>query len=325
MENESKWKRTIFGKEGYDYITYPRNFASYHWFKPILVFILFFVIYLIFTFILLVVMGAVAEDSFDVLRAVSGGYDNLDVATLQGGLISIGTVALMLPALALASRIVKDRPYSSYSSARGGWNYKIFFLSLLVALIIYGIKYAIAFAIEGFTPIDNHFTIAGLIFLTIVGPIQCVAEEYAFRGWLMQTVGSWFRLPILAIIIQVVIFIAMHPYNIKGRIAVGVSAFIFAICAWAGRGIEVSSGLHVVNNMFSFYISGLGVGSIQTEVTTLELVSSIAMEVIYLIVMLILIRKCGWFHEMKRDDIGKWNGKLRAKAEKRAVRKRNRG
>lgn len=317
MENENKWRRTIFGKEGYDYFTYPRNFASYKWFKPILVFILFVVFYMIFNYFLLVGLGVAVGDSFDILRAVSGGYDDLDVATLKGGIISIGIVALMLPALALAARIVKDRPYSSYSSARGGWSFKIFFLSLLVALIIYAVKYAIDIAIDGVGTIDNHFTIAGLIFLTIVGPIQCVAEEYMFRGLLMQTISSWFRLPIIAIIIQVVIFISMHPYNIKGRIAVGVSAFIFAICAWAGRGLEVSSGLHVVNNMFAFYISGLGVGNIQSEVGTLDLISSISLEVIYLIVMLILIKKCSWFHEMKRDDISKCNEKWLAKKEKR--------
>jgi hypothetical protein len=39
-----------------------------------------------------------------------------------GLLMAVGGVAGMLPALALAERIVRGRPFSSYSSSRGGWN-----------------------------------------------------------------------------------------------------------------------------------------------------------------------------------------------------------
>ena len=51
---------------------------------------------------------------------------------------------------------------------RGGWSYKIFFVSILIALIIYAVYYCISFAVEGLKPIHNQFTTASLILLIII-------------------------------------------------------------------------------------------------------------------------------------------------------------
>ena len=108
----------------YNYFTYPRNFVPYKWAKPILVFVLFIVLYLILGTLVSFAIGA---SGYNVGNLIGGGYDAMEVTTARGALLSVGTVSLMLPVLAFAIFVVKDRPYSSYSSARGGWNYKIFF------------------------------------------------------------------------------------------------------------------------------------------------------------------------------------------------------
>ena len=46
----------------------------------------------------------------------------------------------------------------------------------------------------------NHFSVLFLIITLIMVPLQCIAEEYAFRGLFMQSLGSWFNIPILAIV-----------------------------------------------------------------------------------------------------------------------------
>ena len=76
------------------------------------------------------------------------------------------------------------------------------------------------------------FTLVGFAVVTILGPLQCIAEEYAFRGLLMQTLGSWFRLPIIAVIIQAVVFAVMHPYNTIGQIGILSSGLVL----WEGWG-----------------------------------------------------------------------------------------
>ncbi len=295
-----------------NYITYPRNFVTYKWGRPILVLILFIIFYLIMGGLLVAAVGISDANAFSSLGVNT--YDAMDVTTVSGVLTSIGGVAVMLPALALAVFITRERPFSSYASARGGWNYRIFFLSILVAGIIYAVFYIIQFFAGVLNPFDNHFTVAGFILLTLIGPIQCVAEEYVFRGWLLQTVGSWTRLPVFAVIIQCLIFVALHPYNLTGRITVGVSALIFSLCAWAGRGLEVSGGLHVVNNMFAFYMSGFGLEPIRSAVSIKDMIASAGMGIIFLVVMLVIIQKCSWFHQSKKDDIKAFEEKMAARA-----------
>ena len=314
MNTENIFSEQNYSKE-YNYITYPRNFASYRWAKPILVFILFLIIYLVGGVVLVLFLDRTGASPVSSLGL--SGYDSMNVSSVSGVLTNLGSVAWMLPALALAVFIAKERPFSSYSSARGGWSFKIFFLSMLVAVIIYAVHSVIRFFMGDLQPFDNQFTLAGFIVLTLIGPIQCVAEEYVFRGFVLQTIGSWTRLPVFAVIIQVAVFIALHPYNLAGRISVGFSALIFALCAWAGRGLEVSSGLHIVNNMFAFYMTGFGIDRIKSAVTTKELASSMILDVIFLVIMLIIIKKCRWFGEQKKDDITAFDAKMAARAEAR--------
>ena len=83
----------------YNYITYPRNFASYKWAKPILVFILFLIIYLVGGAILVMFMDRTGASPVESLGL---GYDSMNVSSVSGVLTNLGSVAWMLPSLALA-------------------------------------------------------------------------------------------------------------------------------------------------------------------------------------------------------------------------------
>ncbi len=151
------------------------------------------------------------------------------------------------------------------------------------------------------------FTLASFAVVTILGPLQCIAEEYAFRGLLMQTLGSWFRLPIIAVILQSVIFALMHPYNTIGQIGIFVSGCVFAISAWTGRGIEVSSAYHIANNMTIFYMQGMNLATIESNTTMHDLLLEICTGVVFVILIFIISKKTSWFSRMKKDDAAAWN------------------
>jgi hypothetical protein len=72
----------------------------------------------------------------------------------------IGGVATLLPALALATLIVGDRPFSSLSSSRGGWNWPAFFkcvaLSVLVLAVITAVQLALFPGEEGVIGEGEH-------------------------------------------------------------------------------------------------------------------------------------------------------------------------
>ncbi len=298
----------------HDYPTYPRRFISYRWFKPILVALIFFVLYM-GAAVTIVVAGAVNQGGIENVMNIAGSYDSMDVASVSGILLNLGSLAIAIPILALAARIVRDRPFSSYSSARGGWDWGVFGRMLLLALLICGVPNLIWILLDH-GPLDNHFTLFSFLLLTVMGPLQCIAEEYLFRGLLMQTLGGWFRLPVIAVILQALIFTAMHPYNLTGKLTILATGCMMGLMAWITRGIEASSAIHIVNNMAAFYADGLGIGAIASEVSTMDLYMTLAIDAVFVLALLFL-RKKGQFDRIKRDDVTAFNAKVKTKYAKR--------
>ena len=172
----------------HEYPTYSRRFLSYRWFKPILVALLFFALYMGAT-VAMVVAGAIQQGGIENVMDIAGGYDNMDVASIPGIMLNLGSLAIAIPILALAALIVRDRPFSSYSSARGGWDWGVFGRMMLLALLVCGVPNLIWVLLDH-GPLDNHFTVFTFLLLTVMGPLQCIAEEYLFRGLVMQTFGG---------------------------------------------------------------------------------------------------------------------------------------
>lgn len=312
----------------HSYPTYGRQFLTYRWFKPIFVAILFFVFYLGFN-IAMIVAIAVAQgvtnytDLVQIQDLLSIGYDDMDMADTLKNIVSLGSVVLMIPALWVARIIVRDRPFTSYSSSRGGWSSKVFWKVFPIALLINGgVIIVTELIIHGnYKNFDLRFTIASFVVLTILGPLQCIAEEYTFRGLMMQTFGSWFRVPVIAVMLQAVVFMLSHPYNMNGKIAVLISGLTYGASAWIARGIEASSALHIANNMTIFYLQGLNLTTIQSEVDMEAVISDVIVAVLYLTVLYIMSKKSNLFHTVRKDDLAKANEKTQAKIDRKAAKR----
>ena len=298
----------------HEYPTYPRRFISYRWFKPLLAGLLFAVLYL-GSNVAIVLLGALNQGGLESVMKIAGSYDTMDVSSGPGILLNLGSLAVAIPLLALTALIVRDRPFSSYSSARGGWDWSVFGRMMLLALLVCGVPNLVWILLDH-GPLDNQFTIATFLLLTVMGPLQCIAEEYMFRGLLMQTFGGWFRIPVIAVVLQALIFMSMHPYNLTGKLTILATGCMMGLMAWISRGIEASSAIHIVNNMVAFYADGLGLGAIGSEVSSLDLVVTLIIDAIYVAVLLVL-RKKGFFDRIKRDDAAEFNAKVAPKYAKR--------
>ncbi|MBQ2228090.1 MAG: CPBP family intramembrane metalloprotease [Firmicutes bacterium] len=298
----------------HEYPTYPRRFISYRWFKPLLAGLLFAVLYL-GSNVAIVLLGALNQGGLESVMKIAGSYDTMDVSSGPGILLNLGSLAVAIPLLALTALIVRDRPFSSYSSARGGWDWSVFGRMMLLALLVCGVPNLVWILLDH-GPLNNQFTIATFLLLTVMGPLQCIAEEYMFRGLLMQTFGGWFRIPVIAVVLQALIFMSMHPYNLTGKLTILATGCMMGLMAWISRGIEASSAIHIVNNMVAFYADGLGLGAIGSEVSSLDLVVTLIIDAIYVAVLLVL-RKKGFFDRIKRDDAAEFNAKVAPKYAKR--------
>ena len=136
-----------------------------------------------------------------------------------------------------------------------------------------------------------------MILSLILIPAQCIAEEHMFRGLLMQTLGSWFNIPVLAIIIQAVIFAVVHSYNNIGVISVFVSGLVYGWLSWRTNGLEAVSAMHSINNLMAFYVVALGISSISSNVSYWNLAIILIIDLISAVAVYYIGDKKGWFDE----------------------------
>jgi len=207
----------------------------------------------------------------------------------------------MIPSVYIATKIVKDRPFSSYASSRGGWNFKLYFKAFIIPFILFLVFELVETAITGQTG-TYHFSITFLIISLILVPLQCIAEEYVYRGLIMQTFGSWFSIPILAVILQSVIFALSHGYNSLGNVEIFISGLIMGFLAWKTNGIEVSSAFHTANNLSLSLLIMFGLQSAQTNVTLPDFIEVTIFEIILCLIMYYVGKKTDWFGEIPENS-----------------------
>ena len=286
-----------------DFTTYPRQFKAYRWFKPLLTGLLF----VLFFFLSASFVHLITSLAFHTTVS-SSGYDDLDFYSAAGAFFNGAMGAISIPSLLLAVLIVKDRPLSSYFSSMGGWRWNPFLKTFAACFVVFGIPTIIKFLLSGKTG-DVQFTAGGFIFLILFMPLACIAEELIFRGYMMQTVSSWFRLPVIGLIVQAIAFAAVHPYNLTGVVYIAASAFIYGIICICSRGIETSSALHIQNNLIELIMGGLGFGKLAAEQTLSSTLIIIVLKLLFLAFIIYADKKLHWFDEVQYDDIEPFNAK----------------
>ena len=279
-----------------DFITFTKTFEKYRWYKPILVFIIGLIIMIILQGIILIASSAIYGGN--ALSLVSGGYEALN--SELGEIITDLGIIMIIPSLYIATKIVGDRPFSSYSSSRGGWNFKLFLKALIIPLIALLIYNAVESAIKG-PEGTYHFSILFLIVSIILVPLQCIAEEYVYRGLIMQTFGSWFKIPVVAILLQAILFSVSHGYNSLGLVEIFVSGIVFGFLTWKTNGIEVSSAMHTANNFAISLFVMFGLKSTTSTPLFNDVVMSIIFDIILCAIMYYVGMKTNWFGEIKEN------------------------
>lgn len=97
-----------------------------------------------------------------------------------------------------------------------------------------------------------------LVVVILTSPLQAAAEEYFFRGYLMQALGSLVAHPAFGVVVSALLFALMHgvqnPALFLNRLGFGLLA---GILVWRTGGLEAGIGAHVVNNICAYVIAGL--------------------------------------------------------------------
>lgn len=200
--------------------------------------------------VLVIVVAAAGGSPMTVLtRMASGGaMDPLTFSYVVAGLISL------IPSAMLASWIVNRIRPRFLSSVTGGLRWGWLLRCLAVCVPIFAAYLVLQFVLGwDYQPKPRQWVV--LLVIVVIGiPFQSAGEEYAFRGLILQNVGSWFGRRtvglVVAIIPSVLLFALAHgsfdPW-------VFADLAVFAVCscilAWRTGGLEASIALHATNNV----------------------------------------------------------------------------
>jgi uncharacterized protein len=146
---------------------------------------------------------------------------------------------------------------SVVSGLRWAWLVRCAAISLVVVLVGDGI----GILVDGGMPWqpDRQWYLYAVVIL-VTTPLQAAGEEYLFRGWLTQSIGSYLARPVVGAVlaggVSSVLFALAHggqdPWLFIDRLAFGIAA---SWLVWRTGGLEASIALHAMNNLTSFAVS----------------------------------------------------------------------
>lgn len=260
----------------------PRVDARWRWWRPLVALAVFLGFYLVTQVILGIayfVPIAVDQGPEGLIRfqdgLSDGALDPTDPVVLSLTLVSL---VVLLPSIMIAVKIARLGPLGLLSSVRyrirWGWMGWCLLPLLVLGLVMFFFQSQGLFVVSGSGLSWNHAEIGQstvslstltttIVLVVLLVPFQGAAEEYLFRGFVMQTVGSWlpWRLPIVPILVSTVLFAIGHVpngYNIWGILDVGSFGLIAAIIVWRTGGLEATILQHALNNVMIFVLQAPG-------------------------------------------------------------------
>jgi membrane protease YdiL (CAAX protease family) len=221
-----------------------------------------------------------------------------DTADLAASLV---VIAIFLPMILLAAMVIQHRRPGTLASVLGRlrWRWLLTCLAaaIVTCLVSYGLSVAVAMTIddpdgEGSWVGWSRFAVPALVVVLLV-PLQATAEEFFFRGWLLQGIAGYTlegrrgslarRLAPLfgtawpAIVLSGVVFVLGHRYTGWGIVDVFGFAVVSGWLAVRTGGLESSIAIHVANNLVAFLLSaaagdtGLEQGSVRWQYVLTDL------------------------------------------------------
>ncbi|MFD7444401.1 CPBP family intramembrane glutamic endopeptidase [Streptomyces sp. NPDC059909] len=218
--------------------------------------------------------------------------------------LALLSIALVTPVVLVTARWVQRRPAGTVSSVAGRLRWRWLGICLAVALPLVAGTLGISVLLPETAGDTEELEWAGLssfllglAMVCALVPFQAAAEEYVFRGWLLQAFGAWFRSPWIAVLPQAVLFATAHgwgtPWGFADLVVFGLVAGLLAIRT---GGLEAAIALHVINNLLAMGIAAAIAGALASDETAadmgwMEVAVDVPMILLYAAVVLWLARR----------------------------------
>lgn len=256
-------------------------------------------------YILIVVLAGCVVLGFAEVAGVPTDAEGFpDVGPIAATAALLLSLAILTPLLFLATWLIQRRPPTTLVSVTGRlrlrWLGTCMGVALFFVLVLIGVGAVIG---DDVAPPEAtwvgwpEFLLATLMLVLLV-PLQASAEEFLFRGWLLQAVGAYLRGPWVPIVVQAVLFGAAHGWGTPWGFA---ALFVFgAATGWLTvrtGGLEAGIALHVLTNLIAFLVAA-ALGELDVDETLADAPGYLAvldMAVVcgFAVVVLLLARRRG--------------------------------
>lgn len=293
------------------------------WWKPIIAAISFAILYFIAALLTMIPWMVITFSSgaIDLSNPTDQSATQAQITELLNNTSSPGTLAtilisviVMLPiAMLLAWLVFRQNPRTVWSVA-GKLRWKWFALALLVMILIHGTTLVALNLIGGestFSPRPDIWIT--LLIIVLLVPFQTATEEYVFRGWFPQMIGSWIKNPTVAYVLSAIamipVFALMHGTS-DPLLLLDLSLFaLFAtFLVWLTGGLEAAIAVHFVNNFTLFIFDALSGGQHSSLATSASAKgsweSTLVLLVLYTIEGAVLIGLWKWMS--KKNTISRF-------------------
>lgn len=222
---------------------------GYRWWRPVLALGAGIVSYAAMMFVLSAVWYLLSPESLEA------GPDVLDVTDPVTMLMTNLSLAALIPATMIATRVGHWRPMGRLWSVAGRIRWGWLARASLVTLVVWGAYLVAMWFVSGEEPSARPEHVGWLLLITLLTtPLQAAGEEVAFRGGLLQGVGAWIRNPVVALVVGAVlstVFFAVAHTSFDPWILLELGSMAACACylTWRTGGLEAAIALHVVNNL----------------------------------------------------------------------------
>ena len=220
---------------------------------------------------LVVALGAWALGVRFVVRPLLGRNDNILVSVRSLATISLLLVTGVGVAL-LFARLLDQRPFASLGySLHRKWGRELAIGALVgavVPILVLLAQLAVGAVTVQWAPASRQITAQWMALFLLVLTVTAFAEEFFFRGYLLQTLvqglGVW-----PAVVLPGVLFGAMHLLNKESTLAGGASIAVIGILFGAvcvrTRSLWCMTGCHFTANLFQGVVASQPVSGTVVE------------------------------------------------------------
>ncbi|GAA3520557.1 CPBP family intramembrane metalloprotease [Aeromicrobium panaciterrae] len=246
-------------------------------------------------------MYAVGLDGADRITEWFDDAGSINVDRPEFFALDMLGLAVMIPVLLVAVLVTGPRPIGYLTSVTGRMRWSWLGHTSVLAVIVFGggigglvaLSYWIdPDSVQSPSPFDGKVLLM-LVLVLALTPFQAAAEEYVFRGYLLQLVGSWTRFAWIPVVVSVPIFASGHEYNLWGLVDVGLFGLMAAFLVIRTGGLEAGIAAHAFNNIAILVFEALGMLSDSSGGGPLDLIPTVVMNVLFIALVERSVRRRG--------------------------------